>query len=132
MHIEVNWFSEFFDYFNKYVYKDWTYAIYLLIPILLDTIIESYNAKCNHVFKFSNFWEILKKIFIYIGILIIIHALSSFAVKPIEFQIFNIIRICAVCLIILKECISIFKGVKRFRGYLISQRVLKRKLNKIK
>lgn len=129
MLLNINWITEFVTYFNTYIYNEWSYTVYLLIPILIDTILGICIAICNKNFNFKKFWKIIDKIVLYLGILIIIKALSSF--EPVEFGVFKWINIIAIVFIGLKELKSIIKSFKRFYEYLVAHTMIKQKLKEI-
>lgn len=126
MLLDVNWLSEFISYFKLHVYSEWTFLIFILIPMLIDKTLGIINAVINKKFEFNKLWNILDKLVLYLGILIIIKALSSF--EPVDFNVFKWINIIAIVFIILKELKSIILKIKRLYEYFIAKNMIKQKL----
>ena len=107
----ANTLLELVKYFETYIYKDWTYATYLFIPIVFDTFLGIYKALRRGEFKWSEFKNIGDKLIGYSSILVLVHVLTSFTVDGEKVRLFDWVKVGVLSSLILKEGISILKHV---------------------
>lgn len=65
---------------KKFVFNDWDFLLFLLVPFVLDTFFGTWASIKDGTFRFERFYELIAKVFVYLGILVLGHALSSFTV----------------------------------------------------
>ena len=66
---------------QQYIFKDWQYLKFLLIVFLLDTFYGIWRRVKEGTFNFNKLWDIVAKVFVYAGFLIVGHVLSYFTVN---------------------------------------------------
>jgi phage-related holin len=105
-------------YFEKYIFQDWGFAGYLIVPIILDTIIGSYRAKKQGKFKWKEFDKIVDKLITYMTILILVHVMTSFTVDDTTITVFHWMRVTVFSALMAKEGYSILKNLAALnKGY---------------
>lgn len=116
--IPSDWLVKVGFYFEKYIFQDWGFAGYLIVPIMLDTLIGSYRAKKQGKFQWKKFDKIVDKLITYITILILVHVMTSFTIEDTTVTIFNWMRITVFSALMAKEGYSILKNLAAMnKGY---------------
>lgn len=126
----MDWYSRLPDYFNTYFYEDWSFVVYLLIPIFFDTILGFYAAKTNHYFKVSHIWKLIDKLMLYFSVLLFIYVLTTFTISDKETLIFTWVKYVFCFSLISKEGISMLKNLKRIRSAIIPKMLIRKQLKK--
>jgi toxin secretion/phage lysis holin len=117
----MDWILKLVEYFEKYIFQDWGFAKYLIVPIILDTILGARRAVKQKKFTWKRFDKILDKLVSYISILILVHVMTSFTVDDKTINVFNWMRVAVFSGLIAKEGYSIIKNIAAVdRGYVPS------------
>jgi len=116
--IPSDWLIKLGFYFEKYIFQDWGFVAYLIVPIMLDTLIGSYRAKKQGKFQWKKFDKIVDKLITYITILILVHVMTSFTIEDTTITVFQWMRITVFSALMAKEGYSILKNLAAMnRGY---------------
>jgi len=116
--VSSNWLIKLGFYFEKYIFQDWGFAAYLIVPIILDTLIGSYRAIKQGKFKWKEFDRIIDKLITYITILILVHVMTSFTIDDTTITVFHWMRVTVFSALMAKEGYSILKNLAAMnKGY---------------
>ena len=109
--VSVDWSLRIMNYFETYIYNDWDYAKFLLIPVILDTLLGIYVAKRLGKFRWFALNKVLEKLVIYLTMLVLAHVMSTFTVSGKPVGIFNWAKMAIFSAIMVKEAYSILRNL---------------------
>ena len=109
--VSVSWAEKLGEYFETYIFQDWGFARFLVVPIILDTFLGAYRAKKQGKFKWGEFDRIIDKLISYMAILILVHVMTSFTVADKNVTIFHWMRVAVFSALMVKEAYSILKNI---------------------
>jgi phage-related holin len=120
-------FSLFTAFFEKYVFSDWQFAMYMAMMIGLDTVTGVLKHWKLHTVSSKKFGNIFIKCLIYAAVLILTHNLKHFQIGsegPNPF--FGWIDDLMYSSLVIKESISIIENLGAIQPGLIPKWILKR------
>lgn len=112
-------------FIEKYVFKDWDFAGYLLVLIVADTLLGVAKNIKNKTVSSSGFANFFIKLLVYSCVLISLHVLNNFTVNKVSHQLFDWSNTVVYTAIIIRELISIFENVAEIKPNLIPAWILK-------
>lgn len=96
---------------EKYLYKDWSFLIWLFILIGIDTTTGIWKAYKKKEISSKSFGQVITKTIIYGIFLIVIHALQNYTINNVSNTIFDWVASIAMGTLIVREAISIFENL---------------------
>jgi hypothetical protein len=116
--VSSDWLVKLGFYFEKYIFQDWGFIAYLVVPIILDTLIGTYRAHKQGKFKWGNFGKIIDKLITYTTILILVHVMTSFTIGDTTITVFKWMRVTVFSALMAKEGYSILRNLAAMnKGY---------------
>lgn len=112
--------------FDTYIFSDWQFVLFLIVIILVDTVLGTYNAWKKKTLESRAYARLFEKILIYGGILITSHVLISFTISGTATGLFNWVDDLLFCMIMVREAISICENIGEIRPDLLNKKLLAR------
>ena len=112
--------------FDTYIFSDWQFVLFLIVIILVDTVLGTYNAWKKKTLESRAYARLFEKILIYGGILITSHVLISFTISGTATGLFNWVDDLIFCTIMVREAISICENIGEIRPDLLNKKLLAR------
>lgn len=103
--------SLFLDLFERYVFKDWVFLIYLIVLVFIDSILGLAKAWRKNKVSSSGWKMIFTKLIMYFAVLILSHVIANFSVAGNSVVIFQWMQTFICCAIVVREAISILENV---------------------
>jgi len=112
--------------FNTYIFNDWSFLVYLVIMIIIDTILGVWKA-----FKYGNlssarFGGLVIKSVLYAIFLVVIHNLTNFSTNDVTKSIFMWVEELCYAALLVREAISIIENIGAIKPDLLPVWILKR------
>lgn len=112
--------------FNTYIFNDWSFLVYLVIMIMIDTILGVWKA-----FKYGNlssarFGGLVIKSVLYAIFLVVIHNLTNFSTNDVTKSIFMWVEELCYAALLVREAISIVENIGAIKPDLLPVWILKR------
>lgn len=112
--------------FNTYIFNDWSFLVYLVIMIMIDTILGVWKA-----FKYGNlssarFGGLVVKSVLYAMFLVVIHNLTNFSTNTVTTSIFQWVEELCYAALLVREAISIIENIGAIKPDLLPKWILKR------
>ena len=112
--------------FNTYIFNDWSFLVYLVIMIMIDTILGVWKA-----FKYGNlssarFGGLVIKSVLYAIFLVVIHNLTNFSTNDVTKSIFMWVEELCYAALLVREAISIIENIGAIKPDLLPVWILKR------
>lgn len=110
--------------FEKYLFNDWSFLIYLIILILLDTLLGVWRAiKYNQV-NSSKFGGFIIKVVLYAIFMVVVHNLSNFSNNEATKFVFSWVQELCYGAVLVREAISIIENIGAIKKGLIPNWIL--------
>ena len=97
--------------FEKYIFSDWQFLVFLLILTALDTILGLYRAWLKKELSSQIFSRVFTKLLLYLSMLVLTHVLVSFTVEGAKNSIFGWFSSVAYAGIMVRESLSILENL---------------------
>ena len=112
--------------FNTYIFNDWSFLVYLVIMIMIDTILGVWKA-----FKYGNlssarFGGLVIKSVLYAIFLVVIHNLTNFSTNDVTKSIFMWVEELCYAALLVREAISIIENIGAIKPDFLPVWILKR------
>lgn len=107
----TDWLMSLTTYFETYIFQDWEFAQYLIIPVVLDTLLGVYMAKKQNKFSWGELDNVVDKLISYVSILVLVHVMTSFTVDAKVVTFFHWMRVSVFSGLMAKEGYSILKNL---------------------
>ena len=126
------WFAIFAELFSKYIFDDWKFVGFLFVLVMLDTFFGTWK-----VIKYDG-WRALSltqgerfivKVFLYFGVLVLSHVLTSFTIHDKPNFLFTWIDVVLYGYMVAKEALSVARNINAIDPAYVPPFILKR-LNK--
>lgn len=111
---------------DTYVFADWQFVLFLLVMIIVDTGLGTYNAWKMKVLESRAYARLFEKILLYGSVLVMSHILMKFPVHGVVTGLFDWIDDILYCAIMVREAISIVENVGEIKPDLLPKWVLSR------
>lgn len=112
--------------FEKYIFSDYEFLIFLIVIVSIDTVIGFLKAFHLHNVSSKGFSLIFTKFIVYTSLLILTHTLKHYTVAGEPNHIFGWIDNFIYSAIILREAISILENIAAIYPNLLPKSLLKR------
>lgn len=99
------------DLFEQYIFKDWTFLIYLIVLVFIDSLLGLAKAWRKNQVSSHGWKMIFTKLIMYFTVLILAHVVANFSVAGNSIIIFQWVQTFICCAIIVREAISILENV---------------------
>ncbi len=109
--VTIDWLVRLTQYFETYIFQDWGFVQYLIIPVLVDTLLGVYIAKKKNNFSWKELDKIVDKLISYVSILVLVHVMTSFTVDNETVTLFHWMRVSVFSGLMAKEGYSILKNL---------------------
>lgn len=114
----INWASFFLSLslagfiqaIQKYIFRDWTFLIFLAIPFMMDWFFGTWASIKKGTFSFEVLYNVIAKIAVYFGILVLGHNVSYFEIDG-KLVGYPILKHTVYSLLILYESHSCLKNM---------------------
>lgn len=123
--IGIAW-SSIASLFNTYIFDDWSFLVYLVILIVLDTILGVWKAFKHGVISSSRFGGLVIKSVLYACFLVVVHNLTNFSQNEITKSIFLWVEELCYAALLVREAISIIENIGAIKPDLLPKWILKR------
>jgi len=123
--IAISW-SSMAAFFNTYVFDDWSFLIYLVIMIFIDTVLGIWKAWKYHVLSSSRFGGMIIKSVLYAFFLIVVHNLTNFSTNELTKSLFLWVEELCYAALLVREAISIIENIGAIKPDLLPKWILKR------
>jgi len=111
--------------FEKYIFADWEFFIFISILVIIDFIMAVYGAWKRKAISSSKFSKIINKMLIYSLVLIATHAISHFKIGGKDLMILNWVQIGIYTSMMVREFLSILENAGAL-GFIVPKFFLKR------
>ncbi len=118
--------SPFIRLFEKYIFNDWQFLIFLVIIIFCDTAVGFIKHYLKNSISDAGFGKFFKKIIIYGFTLHLCHILTHYQVNGAVNAIFNWVDDMIYAAIMTREAISILQHLGEIKPDLLPSWILKR------
>jgi toxin secretion/phage lysis holin len=123
--IAVAW-SSIASLFNTYIFDDWSFLVYLVILIVLDTILGIWKAFKYGIISSSKFGGLVIKSVLYAFFLVVVHNLTNFSNNEVTKSIFIWVEELCYAALLVREAISIIENIGAIKPDLLPSWILKR------
>ena len=123
--IAVGW-SSIASLFNTYIFDDWSFLVYLVVLIVLDTILGIWKALKYGVISSSRFGGLIIKSVLYAFFLVVVHNLTNFSQNEVTKSIFIWVEELSYAALLVREAISIIENIGAIKPDLLPRWILKR------
>lgn len=113
-------------FFNTYMFDDWSFLVYLVVMIMIDTILGVWKALKYGILSSSRFGGMIIKAVLYAFFLIVVHNLTSFSSNEITRSIFAWVEELCYAALLVREAISIIENTGAIKPDLLPKWILKR------
>lgn len=114
------------QFFEKYVFADWQFLVFLLILIAVDTIVGFLYAWRTNSLDSEDFSKLFIKVISYLLILILTHVMVHFTVNGQVNNLFGWFNSAAYSSLMIRESLSILKNLGKLYPGLIFPQLLKK------
>lgn len=101
--------------FDTYIFSDWQFVTFLMVLIIVDTLLGTYNAYKKKKLESRAYARLFEKILLYAGLLILTHVLMRFPVAGAATGLFNWLDDTLYCAIMVREALSIFENIAEIK-----------------
>ena len=119
-------FATIGTFFEKYIFDDWEFAMFLCIAILIDTLTGTYAALKMHKVSSHKFRKMFEKVLIYAAVIFVAHGLQNFSDKGQTKWVFDWIEQGVYSALLVAEFISIIENADKIRPGVIPRFISKR------
>ena len=111
---------------DTYIFADWQFVLFLLIMIVVDTVLGTYNAWKKKNLESRAWARLFEKLVLYGCVLIMSHVLIRFTIGGAATGLFDWIDDVLYCAIMVREAISIIENVGEIKPDFFPKWVLAR------
>jgi len=112
--------------FNTYIFNDWSFLVYLVIMIMIDTILGVWKAFKYGKLSSARFGGLVIKSVLYAIFLVVIHNLTNFSTNDVTKSIFMWVEELCYAALLVREAISIIENIGAIKPDLLPVWILKR------
>jgi len=112
--------------FNTYIFNDWSFLVYLVIMIMIDTILGVWKAFKYGKLSSARFGGLVIKSVLYAIFLVVIHNLTNFSTNDVTKSIFMWVEELCYAALLVREAISIVENIGAIKPDLLPVWILKR------
>ena len=111
---------------EKYLFNDWNFLAYLGVLIAVDTVFGVQHHWVQHTISSRAFSRLFTKVFIYMGLLVLTHVLTTFQVHGKPQVLFSWFDTFMYSCMMAREGLSILEHVAGIEPRLVPKALLKR------
>jgi phage-related holin len=112
--------------FEKYVFNDWEFAVFLCIAILIDTLTGTYAALKVNKISSHRFRKMFEKVLIYAAVIFVAHGLQNFSSHNTTKWVFDWIEQGVYSALLVAEFLSIIENADKIRPGIIPKFIAKK------
>ena len=119
-------FATLAAFFEKYVFDDWEFAVFLCVAIFIDTLTGAYAALKLNKISSHRFRKMFEKVLIYAAVIFVAHGLQNFSTKDQTKWVFDWIEQGVYSALLVAEFLSIIENADKIRPGMIPTFISKR------
>ena len=117
-------FAVLSEFFEKYLFSDWQYLVFLVIMVAIDSILGAYAAYKRQELSSKGWGKIIEKLLIYFSFLVMTHVLMFVTINGQKVTLLSWLDDTLFFAILIREAISVVENAALINPTLVPKWLL--------